>query len=113
MEIGKKAADSVVEYSEVAKTAGEKVFNSVVEYSGPLTESGREAFKEAVDRGTAFYEEKRDYGAVSELMMTISVILITLILTGWLAVFLLSRGDQYHPIVEEESEDEVEVDEEE
>ena len=92
----------------MVKNAGEKVFNSVVEYSVPLTESGKEAFKEPVDRGTAFYEEKRDYGAVSELMMTIGVILITLILTGWLAVFLLSRGDQYQPNVEEESEEEVE-----
>ena len=111
VEIGKKAADSAVEYSEVARNAGEKVFNSVVEYSGPLTKSGIEAFKEVVDRGASFYEEKRDKGAVSDLMMTISVILITLILTGWLAVFLLSRGDQYRSIVEE-SEDEVEGDEE-
>ena len=108
VEIGKKAADSAVEYSEVARNAGEKVFNSVVEYSGPLTKSGREAFKEVVDRGASFYEEKRDNGAVSDLMRTISVILITLILTGWLAVFLLSRGDQYQPNVEEESEEEVE-----
>ena len=108
VEIGNKAAISAVEYSEVAKNAGEKVLNSVVEYSDPLTKSGKEAFKEAVDRGTAFYEEKRDNGAVSDLMRTISVILITLILTGWLAVFLLSRGDQYQPIVEEESEEEVE-----
>ena len=97
----------------MTRNAGETVFNSVVEYSDPLTKAGREAFKEAVDRGTAFYEEKRDNGAVSDLMMTISVILITLILTGWLAVFLLSRGDQYQPIVEEESEDEVEGDDEE
>ena len=107
VEIGKKAADSAVEYSEVARNAGEKVFNSVVEYSGPLTKSGREAFKEVVDRGASFYDEKRDKGAVSDLMMTISVILLTLILTGWLAVFLLSRGNQYQSIVEE-SEDEVE-----
>ena len=107
VEAGKKAADSVVEYSEVARKAGGKVLKSVVEYSVPLTESGKEAFRDAVDRGTAFYEEKRENGAGSDLMMTISVILITLILTGWLAVFLLSRGDQDQPIVEEQSEDEV------
>ena len=51
VEVGKKAADSVVEYSELARNAGEKVFNSVVENSDPMTKAGRKAFKDAVDRG--------------------------------------------------------------
>jgi hypothetical protein len=106
VEMGKNALDSDVEYSEVVKMAGEKAYTSAVEYSGPVIESGKEAFEEALNKGTAFYEEKNANGAVTDLLMAISCILITIVLVGWFTVFLLSRRDQYQPDQEEEEEDE-------
>ena len=101
VDMGKNAADSVAEYSTMAKGVGKEAFGFAVEYSGPFIESGRHTVEEVIEMGTAFYEEKNTSGALMDLIMAISSILITIILVGWFAVFLLSRGDLYRPVVEE------------